>query len=278
MNKKLLYLVMLCSFLATSQNIKHTVYFERNSSHPKDFNIEKIKEIIAHMDDTPIDSVAILGYSDYLGKQSYNKVLSHKRAQHVFDNIKKLQSQQLNTYFNDNTSIKGKGEIYSPLTSPKGIPEHRKVEIIFYKSPDKYVINKTNSIHVFNPEEGMKFNQVYVLEKVYFVGNEPELLEASMPELEAFYKQIKQIKTEFRLVIKGHICCLEEDATEDDKMFSRVLSTARALRIQDYLVKKGIPESYIEYQGYSFDDPLIYPELSDNDKQINRRVEAIVYK
>ena len=275
-----LIFVFLVSFGTTlfAQNIKHTIYFGRNSSALNKLDHQSLDGFIKQLDTIAIDSIGINGYSDYLGKSSYNLVLSKKRAQRVYNHLKQFDSDILRHHLTKNTSVIGNGEIYTPLTPPQGIPKHRKVEIILYATPKKYVINKTQKVRKFVPEEGMKFNQLYVLEKVYFVGNEPELLEASIPQLEDFYNQIKQIKTEFKLVIKGHICCLEDNATEDDKLFSRTLSTARALRIQDYLVKKGIPKEYIEYRGYSFDDPLIFPELTDDDRQLNRRVEAIVYK
>ncbi|MFD0962874.1 OmpA family protein [Pseudofulvibacter geojedonensis] len=271
--------IILTCLLATgflySQTVTHTVYFNRNSDKLELLNEKKLRVFMAKTDSIAVDSININGYSDYLGHKEYNDILSQKRA----DNIKNfLLSEHKKSVINRTVNTRGLGEVYAPFTPPEGVAEHRKVEIVFYQTPKRYSINQRNTTKVFVSEEGMRFNQVYVLEKVHFIGNEPELIEASIPQLEDFYNQIKQIKTKFKLVIKGHICCLDEDATEDDKLFSQALSTARALRIQDYLVKKGIPKEYIEYKGYSFDEPLVYPELTDSDRQINRRVEAIVYK
>lgn len=266
---------LLGSMISVSQNMKHSVYFKRNSSNLELLNEQILKRVMEKTDSLSLDSISINGYSDYIGNKDYNLKLSQKRA----DNIKTYLTENFNKSVKyRNVHSNGLGEIYSPFTPPEGNTQHRKVEIVFYQTPKRYTINQRNTTKVFVSEEGMRFNQVYVLEKVHFIGNEPELIEASIPQLEDFYNQIKQIDTKFKLVIKGHICCLDEDATEDDKLFSQALSTARALRIQDYLVKRGIPKEYIEYKGYSFDKPLIYPELTDSDRQTNRRVEAIVYK
>lgn len=273
--KTIILTCLLVTGLLQSQTFTHTVYFNRNSAKLELLKENTLRNFIAKTDSIAVDSININGYSDYLGNKEYNDVLSQKRA----DNIKEfLINQHKRSIINRTVNSKGHGEVYAPFTPPKGIAEHRKVEIVFYKTPARYTTNQRNTTKVFISEEGMRFNQVYVLEKVHFIGNEPELIEASIPQLEDFYNQIKQIDTKFKLVIKGHICCLDEDATEKDKLFSQALSTARALRIQDYLVKKGIPKEYIEYKGYSFDEPLVYPELTDSDRQTNRRVEAIVYK
>lgn len=275
MDKLPIYLLILSAYLISAQEIKHTVYFNKNATNLELLKHDVLKKFISVTDSLAIDSINIIGYTDYLGKKEYNRILSQKRADHIKDY---LIANYNRSVLNRTVNSRGMGEIRSPLTGPNGNSHHRKVEIIFYKTPPRYTINQRNSTKIFISEEGMQFNEVYVLEKVYFIGNEPELLEASFPQLEDFYNQIKQIDSKFKLVIKGHICCLEKDASDDDKLFSQTLSTARALRVKDYLVKKGIPEEYIEYKGYSFDKPLVYPEITDNDRQINRRVEAIVYK
>lgn len=261
--------------ISVSQNMKHSIYFKRNSASLELLNESILKKVMAKTDSLSLDSISINGYSDYLGNKEYNLVLSQKRA----DNIKDYLSE----YFKKSVKYRtvhtnGLGEIYSPLTPPEGNEEHRKVDIVFYETPKRYTLNKTSRVRKFQSENGIVFNQVYILEQVEFLGDRADLLDSSIPELENFYKQVKQIEGDYKLIIKGHICCLDEDATDDDKNFSQTLSTARALRIQDYLVKRGIPNNFIEIEGYSFREPLVYPELTDSDRQTNRRVEAIVYK
>ena len=50
------------------------------------------------------------------------------------------------------------------------------------------------------------------------------------------------------------------------------LSADRAKAVVDYLVKQGIPESNLEYQGYGFSQPIA-PNTTEDGRAQNRRVE-----
>lgn len=277
--KKLLTVIYLLSavFLFAQENI-HTVYFKRNSSKVEALKTPAFNSYLNKINTLSIDSISIHGYSDYVGNKDHNLNLSEKRAQNVYNELKKITNLTLKNLLTNKTNAIGKGEIPALFLSPKGIPKDRKVNIIFHITPEKHTINNSEKTAYFKAEDGMKFNKTYVLGKVFFVGNKPDVIEASFAQLEDLYKQIKQLDSGYNLIIKGHICCLGEDASEDDKTFSRVLSTARALRVKEFLVNKGIDEQYIDYKGYSFDEPLVYPELTAEDRQKNRRIEVIIYK
>jgi len=275
-----LILIFIASPIAIifAQEEVHTVYFNRNSSKIIELRNTSFDTFLNNINNISIDSIGIYGYSDYLGNSDHNLVLSQKRAQNVFNDLKKLNNSNLNLFLENNTNIIGYGEIPSLITLPEGIPNDRKVNIVFHITPKKHDFDTTKKQRYFKSEVGMKFNQSYILEKVLFVGNKADVIDGSLPQLENLYKQIKQLGSEYKLVINGHICCLEENATEEDKAFSKVLSTARALRVKEFLVNKGISEKHIDYNGHSFDKPLVYPEITPEDKQKNRRIEVIVYK
>jgi outer membrane protein OmpA-like peptidoglycan-associated protein len=53
------------------------------------------------------------------------------------------------------------------------------------------------------------------------------------------------------------------------------ISYSRAKSVNDYLIRRGISEKRIGYEGYSNSIPLIKPELTEEDQQRNRRVDVI---
>jgi outer membrane protein OmpA-like peptidoglycan-associated protein len=56
------------------------------------------------------------------------------------------------------------------------------------------------------------------------------------------------------------------------------LSTNRAKRVYDYLLKKGINKNRMTYQGYGGTKPLVRFEKDSEDANKNRRVEIKVIK
>ena len=105
-----------------SQEIKHAVYFdfnkhELNAETQKDleFFIEKVLHRQA------VDEVEIVGYSDQIGSDRYNMILSEKRAKTVAVFLKNRGIRV------DRVYIEGGGEITESIPDS----EKRKVEIIF---------------------------------------------------------------------------------------------------------------------------------------------------
>jgi flagellar motor protein MotB len=53
------------------------------------------------------------------------------------------------------------------------------------------------------------------------------------------------------------------------------VSEKRAKAVYDYLTKNEIDSSRLNFKGFSNTIPLIYPEITDEDSQRNRRVDII---
>ena len=53
------------------------------------------------------------------------------------------------------------------------------------------------------------------------------------------------------------------------------ISFLRAKAVNDYLIRRGISENRLGYEGYSNTIPLVTPELTEEDQQRNRRVDVI---
>lgn len=258
----------------------YTILFDRNSTELNDFAVQELELLMSNLDSIAIDSIKVSGYSDYLGNKDYNLMLSEDRAFAVENYLKKRISQEkkynnLNNLF----QVEGLGELPSMLTPPEGVPEHRKVDIKIVNHKIRFVSERNKEIKVFDPRKELEFGQVYILKRVHFMPDKPELLEQSVPVLNSFYKNLQKMDGDYRLIVSGHICCIDtKDASEQEKEFGSVLSEARALRIQEYLVEQGLDREQIDYEGHGFNLPLIYPEMKELDRVANRRVEVVIYK
>jgi len=87
------------------------------------------------------------------------------------------------------------------------------------------------------------------------------------------------LKSHINLVfeIQGHICCvINEGDSQDYDTGQNGLSTNRAKAIYDYFSQNGINTRRMSYKGLGSSDPKVWPELSEHDRYLNRRVEILV--
>jgi outer membrane protein OmpA-like peptidoglycan-associated protein len=56
------------------------------------------------------------------------------------------------------------------------------------------------------------------------------------------------------------------------------VSEARAKAIYDYLVQKGIDAKRLRYRGMGNYFPKVNPEITEEDRIANRRVEAVLWE
>ncbi len=66
--------------------------------------------------------------------------------------------------------------------------------------------------------------------------------------------------------IRGHVCCGPSER----------ISFKRARHVFKYLVQHGISRQRISFKGYSDKIPLAYPEKTEEDEFMNRRVDFII--
>ena len=68
--------------------------------------------------------------------------------------------------------------------------------------------------------------------------------------------------------IRGHVCCGPSDK----------ISTKRAKKVYDYLIRRGIDLTRVSYKGYSDKMPLAFPEKTEEDEEMNRRVDFVIHR
>lgn len=106
-----------------------------------------------------------------------------------------------------------------------------------------------------------------------FVRNLVIYYEGSDCEIDSNYKykmndliEYLQNDSNSYLHIRGHVCC------GPDKR----LSKKRARVVYRYLKRSGIPKSRLSFEGCSNSIPARFPEKSDEDEALNRRVDFIL--
>lgn len=76
-------------------------------------------------------------------------------------------------------------------------------------------------------------------------------------------------KARGRIIVEGHT-----DSTGSDSL-NRRLSVERAEKVRDAIVARQVPPNRVEARGLGKDRPRRSPELTDQDRQLNRRAEIV---
>jgi outer membrane protein OmpA-like peptidoglycan-associated protein len=117
-----------------------------------------------------------------------------------------------------------------------------------------------------------------ILNNLNFEGGRHMLLPSSLPTLNEVLEVMKNNPT-LQVEIRGHICCAEitEDGLDIDTG-EKVLSRNRAREIYLFLINNGISSSRLSYTGMGASKKIIAEEITDKDRETNRRVEFVIIK
>ncbi len=116
--------------------------------------------------------------------------------------------------------------------------------------------------------------EVVDIKNLYFVGNEAVLLKRSEPELPKILK-FMQINPEIKIEIAGHINYPNSPPVAKNS-WNFNLSVRRAKLVFDYLIKNGILDDRISFQGYGNFEMRFPKAHSSKQQELNRRVEIRV--
>ena len=117
-----------------------------------------------------------------------------------------------------------------------------------------------------------------ILNNLNFEGGRHMLLPSSLPTLNEVLEVMKN-NPNLQVEIRGHICCAEitEDGLDIDTG-EKVLSRNRAREIYQFLINNGISSSRLSYAGMGASKKIISEEITDKDRETNRRVEFVIIK
>jgi len=284
-----LALTILCIFLlpaARAQNATDTFSLYFNLGVPT-LNVGSEKKIdLLVYNDKIINgsSVMIIGYADFLGTESRNQNLSMERAKNVRDYLVK--------YGIDSKYIKlcvGKGEVHRNDKHDKsGYPTDRRVDIVVNNMresaekitgagkhvPDTGKKRKPPLVTSFDNIKALKPGTAILLKNVYFPPDRHTIKPESKETLEKLFTVLKD-NPNIKISIEGHVCCIKSEVADalDIETYEPILSVNRARAIYGYLVSRGIDSARLTYSGYGHRRPVVPVEVTDEDAEMNRRVE-----
>ena len=247
-----------------------TILFAFNQTNLPD---SSMLSLIRFIHAKQIDKVVIEGHCDSVGSRAFNYVLSEKRAREV----KKLLIENGIRTDLVKTCI-GYGED-RPLTVNETEQDrqlNRRVNVHFYYQERDIARVDTMKAH-FPDRAAFKKGHTVALHHILFNGGRHTLKEESMPELERLCSLLKESPT-MKIQIEGHVCCTttEPDGYDVDT-HTDSLSVNRAKVIYTYLVRQcGIAKDRLQYKGFGGTRKIIEADETEEQQQVNRRVEIRV--
>ncbi len=192
--------------------------------------------------------VDVQGHTSGEGRLQYNMDLSRRRAQAV---VAYLVSQGVAA---ERLSAVGHGPKI-PLVSPEKTESDREKNrrIEFSIRPRKECDTCTR----------------FEVGKIQFEFNSGVIKQESFPELDSVVRKLLAAP-EVYLLIEGHT------SSEGAANYNRRLSGTRAAAVRKYLIDKGVPQARLESKGIGEDRLLVPSDTTEEQREINRRVEFTI--
>jgi len=276
--KVFLYIIFIVfPLVALTQTKIISFYFENNKSVPTLDSQNQLSLFKQSFDLGEFTILEIFSYTDSLGSVIYNYSLAKKRLDYVsnFLGIISSSSIQLKPY-----GIDRKNDL-------KDYKNWRRVDI-YYILNDEEIIQKQDAILELLLEKEIKIIEIEKELNLEIKDTvNPDLIDASfrasLPsnmnieftegtsniesrsfvEIKKMYDYLST-HTSVNILIRGHVCCGN----------NMRLSKSRAKSVYKELLKMGIAKNRLNYIGMSNKEPLIFPEITDKDRQGNRRVDV----
>lgn len=288
MKNVLLFLFLFFQFKASAQE-QFVVYFDTDNFELTKIENQKLNNWIKMHHKDKI--VAINGYTDEDGSNSYNDTLAKKRVNHILEIIKekvsfredfksrsfgedfdqsktKAKNRKVTIYYIEEKNLIYENEILGIEKSELEI-----IDLVDDKD-DKVVIEDTISENLSLEEKikNAKIGSIIKIENINFYLNRTTFMNESFQILNELLN-VMQNQPNLIIEVLGHVCC---NSNSNDKI-SIKLSHKRAKAIKQFLVDKGIYKNRIKYKGLGSSKPIyIIPEKSEKERIANRRVEIMI--
>lgn len=257
---------------AQSDSLLGKIYFDFDQYAITPAAANTLQQLVAG--NKNISDIILIGRTDIRGNLIYNDSLAARRILAV-ENF--LLEQGLATSQISQRTILGKR---NPIAEEEMNPTRRnqlnRVVEIRGKLPATTTKNAPPPKALQEQIKEGKSN--IILQNLNFEGGRHILLSGSLPVLNEVLEVMKNNPT-LEVEIRGHICCGEvnEDGLDIDTG-EKLLSRNRAREIYQYLINNGISSSRLSYKGMGASQKIVPEEVSEKDRETNRRVEFVIIK
>lgn len=273
-------ILVLSSVLTFGQSKVKSFYFEKNFSEPTKFSQQQLAKFKTSHIEGSIRILEINAFTDSTGSPASNDTLACERLNYFVKALNPDQDVKLNAY-----------GLQRPYSVPKTL-NYRRVDVIYtigsrterssdlaYTDTTNIVLQDTQEVQAIEPEPHLEGDPELPAEVnpmkeslntlTPFVIN-VQFEEGTAKILPASYKEITKVAVflsehpDLKAEIRGHVCCGK----------NMRISRNRAKAVYKRLKKAGIEKSRLSYVGRSNEEPLIFPEKTNSDRQTNRRVDV----
>jgi len=257
------------AFSASAQTDTLSVYFEYNSDEVS----KDQKGLLQAVSST--DFILLLeGHCDTTGSISYNQRLAQRRVNSVSllmgnASIKRSQvvgekvAAQSNNYSAE--KFRRVDVIYSKIEEDEPLPVVDAPVVVEETSEVSKVIQSFENF-LTDPEKKDEVIQLSIL----FYSNSGQYTQESEAELWALFDFL-HYNPDIDIHIRGHICCVKFMDWDD-------ISERRARTVYDFLKDRSINPRRMTFAGYGTSVPFKSPEITEEDRKLNRRVDIIFSK
>lgn len=253
--------VLILPFWLKSQE-KLSVFFDFNADKLTSQQANSVTELKKKILSRSVTLVKLDALTDTVGSISYNNQLAQRRANSVLE--------MLGVRLGD-VPVELTGEKYIVATNYYD-SDHRRVDIWYDKIEEmtEEISSSEPSPLILKLTDFLKdslVDEIMIELSIHFVPGKALLLPESNEELWNLF-DFFHYNDNINGFIRGHVCCSDD----------MPLSIERASVVYKFLVDRSISPNRMKYQGYSNSIPAVTPEVTDEDRKRNRRVDVIFTK
>lgn len=242
--------IVTCGHFSLSEIWVQSYYFKAKSTDLTLDSQRELLNLVSRLEEGSIRIVELGSYANDVYSDSAKR-LSDVRMLRIID-ILKLEKERvvINSWGNERINVK-----FVPLSWDR---------IDIYCDSEEFVSPKENDIQMLSKVKSNK-KEALVL-NVLFEGGTSKMIKETLFNLDVLYDTLQR-NPSLQAHIRGHVCCGK----------NMRISRKRAKAVYKHLITMGLSEKRLSYKGYSNSLPLVYPEKSDKDRRLNRRVDVVFY-